>query len=139
MSARRVAGACALAFLLITAGCGGSDGDEAALGTLAGTDPVRIASREGVGVEIRPAQRLELGKNTVTVTFPDDGAAELVAASALMPAHGHGSPPPKIERSTDGGFVVRDLVLYMSGRWELRLELRVQAREDEAIVAVDVP
>lgn len=139
MNARRVAGAFALALLLVVGGCSSTDGDEVALGTLAGTDAVRIASREGVGVEIRPLQPVELGKNTVTVSFPDDAGAELVAVSALMPAHGHGSPTPKIEPSTDGGFVVRDLVLYMSGRWELRLALRVHARDDEAIVAVDVP
>ena len=139
MSAREVAGACALAFLLVTAACGSSDGDEAAIGTLAGQGPVRIASREHVAVEIEPTAPIKLGKNTVPVSFPAESGAELVSASALMPAHGHGSPAPKIERAGDGAFVVRDLVLYMSGRWELRLGLRVEAREDEAIVAVDVP
>ena len=133
----KVAGACALALLLVTGACGGSGDDEAALGTLEGDGPVRISSRERVAVEIHPSAPIKLGKNTVVVSFPETGA-ELVSASALMPAHGHGSPAPKIEPSTEG-YVVRDLVLYMSGRWELRLGLRVDAREDEAIVAVDVP
>jgi hypothetical protein len=137
MVARKVAGACALALLLVTGACGGSADDEAALGTLEGDGPVRISSRERVAVELEPSAPIKLGKNTIAVSFPDDGA-ELVSVSALMPAHGHGSPAPVIERSGEG-FVVRDLVLYMSGRWELRLGLRVGTREDEAIVAVDVP
>ncbi len=137
MFTRKVAGACALAFLLVVSGCSSSADDEAALGTLEGAGPVRIASRERVPVELRPSAPIKLGKNTIVVSFPD-AAAELVSASALMPAHGHGSPAPAIEPSEDG-FVVRDLVLYMSGRWELRLGLRGSAGEDEAIVAVDVP
>jgi hypothetical protein len=36
--------------------------------------------------------------------------------------------------------VVRDLVLFMAGRWELRLELRAApGQKDEAVVAMDVP
>ena len=138
MNARRAAGACALALLLVTGACGGSSDDEAALGTLHGSDPVRIASRERVDVEVRPVEPIKLGKNTFVVSFPSRSGAELASVSALMPAHGHGSPAATIEPSAEG-FVVRDLVLYMSGRWELRLGLRVDAHEDEAIVAVDVP
>jgi len=139
MIARKVAGAFALAFLLVTTGACSSGDDEATLGTLEGEGPVRISSRERVAVDIRPSAPIKLGKNTIVVSFPADAGVEVVSVSALMPAHGHGSPAPAIERSADGGFVVRDLVLYMSGRWELRLELRAGAREDEAIVAVDVP
>ncbi len=138
MGARKMAGACALALLLVTSACGSSAGDEGTLGTLHGSDSVRISSREQVDVQVRPVEPIKLGKNTVLVTFPDGKDVELASVSALMPAHGHGSPPPPIERSDDG-FVVRDLVLYMSGRWELRLELRNGTRSDEAIVAVDVP
>lgn len=151
---KRGASLFALALLLVT-GCGDASGDEAALGTLQGDHAVRVSSRERVDVELTPTAPIKLGKNTIVVSFPDNAHAELVSASALMPAHGHGSPAPAIERA-DGGdreaassdsedpgvspeFVIRDLVLYMSGRWELRLGLRVDARDDEVIVAVDVP
>ncbi|MBX3209424.1 MAG: hypothetical protein KF764_30605 [Labilithrix sp.] len=138
MISSRVAGAFALALLLVTA-CGDAARDEAALGALQDDGPVRVSSRQRVDVDVRSTAPIKLGKNTVLVTFPADPRAELTSASALMPAHGHGSPEPKIARGDDGGFVVRDLVLYMSGRWELRLTLRVDEHEDEAIVAVDVP
>ena len=90
-------------------------------------------------MDLRPAEPIKLGKNSVIVRFPVNARAELASVSALMPAHGHGSPAPVIERAADGEYVVRDLVLYMSGRWELRLGLRVDGRNDEALVLVDVP
>ena len=81
---------------------------------------------------------IHLGKNTLRVTFPTRDA-ELVPVSALMAAHGHGSPPTAIERDGET-FVVRDLVLFMSGRWELHLAVRVAPDgDDEAVVALDVP
>lgn len=136
MISRRVASACALA-VLVFVGCGSST-EDATLETLSGDSGVRVSSRERLSVEVRPAEAIRLGKNTFIVSFPPDTGAELASVAALMPAHGHGSPPPAIEPTADG-FVVRDLVLYMSGRWELRLGLRVHSEDDEAIVAVDVP
>lgn len=136
MISRRVASACALA-VLVFGGCGSSS-EDAALETLSGDDGVQISSRERLTVDVRPAGAIRLGKNTFIVSFPASADAELASVAALMPAHGHGSPPPAIEHTADG-FVVRDVVLYMSGRWELRLALRVGPQEDEAIVAVDVP
>lgn len=138
MAAKRAAGVFALALLLATA-CGDATSDEATLGTLQNDGPVRVSSQARVDVELRPTAPIKLGKNTVVVRFPANAHVELASASALMPAHGHGSPAPKIERGDEGEFVIRDLVLYMSGRWELRLGLRVDARDDEVIVAVDVP
>jgi hypothetical protein len=82
---------------------------------------------------------IKLGKNELVVTFPSRAGSELVQASALMPAHGHGSRPPVIEPAPEGGYRVRDLILYMSGRWEVRLGLRIDGRDDEALVTVDVP
>lgn len=134
---RRLLDKSALAFLVIT-GCTTAAGDDAALGTLGDDDAVRVSSKQQVEVDVRADEPIHLGKNTVHVTFPQAALAELASVSALMPAHGHGSPAPLIEHE-NGGFVIRDLVLYMSGRWELRLGMRVDAQPDEAIVAVDVP
>lgn len=118
--------------------CGSSAGDESELVTLRSDDTIRVSSREHVEVDVQ-AGPIRLGKNTLVVSFPTRAGALLASASALMPAHGHGSSPPSVEMDDKGEFVVRDLVLYMSGRWELRLALRVDTREDEAIVGIDVP
>lgn len=127
----------AVAFALLLVGCGRAT-DDATLDTLRDDAAVRVSSRERLEVDVRPAEPIKLGKNTVVVTFPPQANAELASVSALMPAHGHGSPAPTIERTADG-FLVSDLVLFMSGRWELRLGLRVGSAEDEAVVEVDVP
>ena len=68
----------------------------------------------------------------------EDAGVEVVTVSALMPAHGHGTKPPVIERVGDE-VRVKELVLYMSGRWEVRLVLRASGHEDEALLTVDVP
>lgn len=126
----------ALAFVALTAACGGSD--EA-------TDPpqlregsVQVMSTERVLVDITVAAPMKLGKNELAVDFPSRPNTELYGVSALMPAHGHGSPAPAIER-TDSGYLVHDLVLYMSGRWEVHFQIRVDGHEDEAVVVVDIP
>jgi hypothetical protein len=100
---------------------------------------VRITSRDANPVDVSTAAPIKLGKNDLTVTFPARAGTELVQASALMPAHGHGSKPPIIERAEDGGYRVRELVLYMRGRWEVRFALRADGRDDEALVTIDVP
>ena len=100
---------------------------------------VRITSREANPVDVSTAVPIKLGKNDLTVAFPSRAGTELVQAAALMPAHGHGSKPPIIERNADGSYRVRELVLYMRGRWEVRFALRADGRDDEALVTIDVP
>ncbi|MBX3192707.1 MAG: hypothetical protein KF819_37330 [Labilithrix sp.] len=127
-----VVAACALVFLTAC-----SAGEETHVPTLTeGT--VRVMTREQQLVDVSTTEPIKLGKNDLLVTFPPPLAAELVRASALMPAHGHGSKPPTIER-TEEGYRVRDLVFYMSGRWEVRFGIRAGEREDEALLTVDVP
>jgi hypothetical protein len=100
---------------------------------------VQVTSRDDHPVEVSTPEPIKLGKNELVVTFPSRTGTELVQASALMPAHGHGSRPPVIERAPAGGYRVRDLILYMSGRWEVRFALRADGHDDEALVTVDVP
>lgn len=126
----------ALGFCALTAACAASD-DAPTPELREGT--VRVTSRESNAVDISVASPIKLGKNDLVVTFPTAPGTELLQASALMPAHGHGSRPPIIERGTDGTYRVRELVLYMSGRWEVRFALRSGGRDDEALVTVDVP
>lgn len=126
----------ALGFCTLTAAC--SAGDDTSTAELReGT--VRVTSRESNAVDIFTPAPIKLGKNDLVVTFPAGIGTELMQASALMPAHGHGSRPPIIERGPDGAYRVRELVLYMSGRWEVRFALRADGRDDEALVTVDVP
>lgn len=100
---------------------------------------VRVTSRESNDVLVTTAAPIKLGKNELLVAFPSRAGTELASASALMPAHGHGSKPPVIERAEDGTYRVRDLVLYMSGRWEVRFAFRAGDQDDQALVIVDVP
>ena len=99
---------------------------------------VHVTSRDQVRVEVSAAAPIKLGKNDLSVVFPSHTTAELVGVGALMPAHGHGTRPPGIMRAGDR-YQVDDLVLYMSGRWELRFALRHDGHDDEALVTVDVP
>lgn len=129
----------AFAFALCLLGCGSADDETPALATLRDRSAVQVSSQGNVALELQAAEAIKLGRNTVFVSFPAASNVELASATALMPAHGHGSPAPKIERGEDGRYVIRDLVFYMSGRWELRLGLRHAEHADEALVGVDVP
>ncbi len=126
----------ALAFAALLGACTASD-ETTTPELREGT--VRVTSRDDNAVDVSAAQPIKLGKNDLLVAFPSLASAELVRASALMPAHGHGSRPPIIERTSEGTYRVRDLILYMSGRWEVRFALRANGRDDEALLTVDVP
>lgn len=89
-------------------------------------------------MEVSASEPIKLGKNQLAVFFPSAEDTTLESVSALMPAHGHGSPAPVVE-PTDRGYAVRDVILYMSGRWELHFSLKVGGSDDEAVVVVDVP
>ncbi len=126
----------ALTFAALLGACTASD-DTTTPELREGT--VRVTSRDDNAVDVSAAQPIKLGKNDLVVVFPALASTELVQASALMPAHGHGSRPPIIERTGEGTYRVRDLILYMSGRWEVRFALRANGRDDEALLIVDVP
>lgn len=123
-----------LSSCLTLAACGGDEGAET---PLLGDTPVQVTSTSDVLLDVARTAPIRLGKNDLVVTFPN-GGGELVQVSALMPAHGHGSDGPRIEPSGNQTFV-RDLVFYMSGRWEVRFEVKSGDRTGDAWVAVDVP
>ena len=54
-------------------------------------------------------------------------------ADARMPAHRHGmNTAARVERLPDGGFLVRGLLLHMSGHWELYLDVSRDGATDRA-------
>lgn len=124
----------ALSVAFVVAACGGGDSSEAPSFR---EGSVRITTTRGIDIDVSTPSPIKLGKNELALRFPNRGA-ELVTVTALMPAHGHGTHPSAITRTGDG-YQVSGLVLYMSGRWELRFALRVDERDDEGIVTVDVP
>lgn len=129
-----VLAALAAGAVLFASACGA--GEDTAVPTLReGT--VRVTTRAQSLVDVSTAEPIKLGKNVLGVS-PSRAETELVAVSALMPAHGHGTRPVVIDRTADG-YRVSELVLYMSGRWEVRLSLREGGRDDEALLTVDVP
>ena len=113
-----------------------SAGDDTTVPTLR-EGSVRVTTRAQNLVDVSTTEPIKLGKNVLGVS-PSRPGTELVAVSALMPAHGHGTRPVVIDRTADG-YRVSELVLYMSGRWEVRLSLRESGRDDEALLTVDVP
>lgn len=125
----------AVASVVLLCGCGSSSEEPPPV--LRGAAPVVVSSRHGVEVKIQPTAPLHTGDNDLTIVFPAKKAV-LLTANALMPAHGHGTIDPRIEATSDG-FAVRELALFMSGRWELVLSLRTDTGTDEASVAIEVP
>jgi hypothetical protein len=64
--------------------------------------------------------------------------ADLVDVRPFMPAHGHGTIMGPLE-PLDGTYILRDIVLFMPGRWEITLDFVADGVDDAATFAVDVP
>lgn len=63
---------------------------------------------------------------------------ELLSVDASMAAHAHEAHAGSIRR-TETGFDVEGLDLFMTGRWQLELELAIGDEHDSASLPVDVP
>ena len=64
--------------------------------------------------------------------------ANLVDVRPFMPAHGHGTNMGPVEPA-GAAYVLRDIVLFMPGRWEITLDFIADGVADAATFAVDVP
>lgn len=85
-------------------------------------------------------ERIIQGENIFHVALEpiDPGApAEVTAASAWMPAHGHGTSIP-IVTALDAGFEVSELMLFMPGDWEVTFDVEIDGSTDQLDFAVDV-
>lgn len=84
---------------------------------------------------------VERGDNALLVELlatqgPD--TPRLLSVDAVMPAHTHQAHAGSIEAS-EAGFLASRLNLYMTGRWQLALELELADARDSVSFAVDVP
>jgi hypothetical protein len=143
-SAVRSSLACLVVLLL---GCGEGAADRAGAPTFEGAPSAVLTTDSGrlvLSVWTWPAPlargvaavRLRV---TDTEGAPVDGAT--LAATPWMPAHGHGaSVLPTVTGAGDGAYDVDPVLLYMSGRWELRTRIDAPGApaEDTAVVPLDV-
>jgi hypothetical protein len=120
----------------LSLGCVANEIDDAPLLTSGERLELR-AEESGMSTFVELEGSVVRGDNAFTVTLSDP-EAELTAVSALMPAHGHDTGAPDIERSEDR-YSVAGLSLFMPGRWDVTLALEVQAKADRAVFSVDVP
>ncbi len=63
----------------------------------------------------------------IVPTSAADGqpSPQIVTADAAMPHHGHGmNHMPSVSRRGDGAYVVQDMLLHMSGYWEIYVDVQ---------------
>ncbi len=120
----------------------GCVGDATAADDLTGDGMKDVRSTHGlvradVGLKGNDVVR---GKNDFVLAFsPEDPRAKtrLISAEAIMPAHGHGTTPAKVDRDGDV-WVARDVNLFMAGRWEVTFGVEVADQSDAVRVTIDV-
>lgn len=106
-------------------------------------EPVTLRSEQGRALArvSLDGERIVRGNNDFVVelqALATGASAELVGASAFMPAHGHGADRPVVE-TLEGAYRVQDVALFMPGRWEVTFAIRVGGAGDAVTFPVDVP
>jgi hypothetical protein len=90
---------------------------------------------------VRFAGPVARGDNELLVELvPTSGAGEprLLAVNAVMPAHAHEAHAGSIE-PTALGFRASQLNLFMTGRWQVELDMELAGSSDSVSLPVDVP
>jgi hypothetical protein len=116
------------------------------LGACAAADPapssaVLLSEHGLVEAVVHFEGPIERGDNALLVELRaqhGDADVRLTSVDAVMPAHTHHAHALAIE-ATDGGFRASELDLYMTGRWQLELELELDGASDSVSMPVDVP
>lgn len=122
-----------LAVLLLALGC--SDP-----GAAPGSGNV-VSERGLVDVAVKFDGPVMRGDNRLLVELASasgDGALRLLSVDASMAAHAHEAHAGSIHPA-DAGFEVDGLDLFMTGRWQLELQLAIGDERDSASLPVDVP
>ena len=103
---------------------------------------VTLSSERGlVQATVRFLGPVRRGENALVaeLSAASPGAEpRLAAVSAFMVTHNHEAHAGSISE-TDGGFEASELDLFMTGRWQLELELSVAGEPDLLSLPVDVP
>lgn len=122
------------AFAAVTLACGAAPSSE---GTITATSQGGLVQAH---IEFEGAVRR--GDNALLVDFvalaPAAATVKLVAIEALMPAHGHRASADRISLDAPP-FRASGLNLFMTGRWQVELALRVDEAKDFVSFPVDVP
>jgi hypothetical protein len=122
------------AFAAISFACGAAPSIEGA---------VTATSQSGlVQAHVQFEGAVRRGDNALQVDFvalaPAAATVKLVAIEALMAAHGHRANADRISIDAPP-FRASGLNLFMTGRWQVELALRVDEAEDFVTFPVDVP
>jgi hypothetical protein len=134
-----------LALVLAGSGCG-ADAAVAGAPVFEGEPAARLASASGrlaASVWTWPSPPVK-GTNALRFEVVDGAAAPVSASAATattwMPAHGHStSVKPAVTPGPDGTYEVAPVVLFMAGRWNVRLDLTdAGGTVDELVAAIDV-
>ena len=89
-------------------------------------------------VQVSSPEAIKVGKNKLHASFVSPRVGTVLSASAFMPAHGHGTEGATVVRTGDA-FVINDISMFMSGKWEITLALRGGEKDDNLRFYVDVP
>jgi len=87
---------------------------------------------------IPPKEGLKMGVNAVEMIIHDaadkDVAGAEITITPWMPEHGHGvSEKPEVKERGGGVYSVDNIVLIMTGWWELKIDIKEGDREDTAV------
>jgi len=101
-----------------------------------------VTSQPGYPQDDKPSGPEVKGTNTWSVRITDTGGTPVdglaVDASPYMPDHRHGtSVTPVTTAEGSGGYVISPLYLYMTGYWEVTLNIQAPASDGGAAPAPD--
>lgn len=137
--------------LVTSIGCGSTSSlGPADGGTSFGPSPFQVVYTTPSGWKVnafsspsRPSKGTTAWKLAVYQDAQDPASEPVTTATLtfkpIMPAHGHGAAGQPIISTQPEGYIVQNVNLYMSGRWELRLSFQEAERFETAMVSVDIP
>lgn len=101
---------------------------------------VQVLKEADVQVQWRAEPGLAVGKPFALAVTVCPATAELLRVDATMPEHRHGmNYRPSITALGGGRFRVEGLLWHMSGRWELRLDLKHAGQDLRLRQSVTLP
>lgn len=134
-----------LALTVLAAGCGATAPDTTPEVSFAAAPTQTVTTSTGaLRVEVRWSPEVPVkGADAAQLTFLDAQGAPVdgldVEVVPWMPAHGHGtSIQPVANAAGPGAIVVSPIYLYMSGQWQLRMNISGTV-DDSAVATIEIP